>query len=126
MKKSINAATNEMDRVTELFEEALGDILYNAGYEVKCDGVFPDIDIEVTCTESEKINMPKLSLVINEFDTDMYDVIPTLTFPTLTFSDQDYADTIHYWLQKWERVGRYITQLNKFEFNLESALEDEE
>lgn len=126
MKRSIKSATNEENNVTALFEEALDSILYHAGYEVKCDGTFPDIDIEVTCIASEKINMPEISLVINEFEEGMFDVIPTLTFPTLTLGDQDYADTIHYWLEKWERIGKYITQLNKFEFNLESALNYDE
>ena len=123
MKKAVKAADNSTDRVTELFQESLDEVLYRAGYEAKCTGVFPDIDIEVTCISDDKMYMPKMKLVINDLGDDIYDVVPTLTFPELTMSDTDYADTIHYWLEKWERLGKYVTQLNKFEFNLESALD---
>lgn len=126
MKKTVKAATNDTNRATSLFEEKLEEILYPAGYDVKCQGQFPDITIDVACRSTDADLLPTIELAINEFEPDMFDVIPTLTFPSLTVSDDDYADSIHGRIQRWERIGKHMTELNKFEFNLESALETED
>lgn len=126
MKRVVNAADDIMAKVVAGFEEQLDIELYNEKYEVKCSGQFPDVKIEVICKDAEPHMMPTIQLTLNEFEPDMFEVIPTLTFPTLTVSDGDYADTIHYWISRWEQLGKRITKLNKLEFNLESALEAEE
>lgn len=127
MRRSIKAASNDiMKRVTTRFEELLDDRLYIEGYEVKCQGVLPDVKVTVTCRSDEPDRMPVITLDVNEFESNMFEVIPTMTFPKLTVEEQDFADTIHHWLGKWEKVGRAITEVNKFEFDLEAYIEDEE
>lgn len=127
MKRSVKAANNDiMQRVTSRFEELIDGELYHAGYEVTCKGVLPNVKLIVTCTKDEPDKMPAIELEVNQLRDGVIDVVPTLTFPTLTASDEDYADSIHYWLTEWAKVGKYITKLNKFEFDIKAYSEDEE
>lgn len=126
-RRRITAATNNvMSKVTARFEEQLDNELYKVKYEVKCTGTLPNVKITVKCIDKEHKMMPTIKLAVDEFESGMFGVIPTLTFPTLTFENNDYADTIHYWLDRWEKVGKCITELNKIEFDLDAAIEDEE
>ena len=102
----------------EKFITSVDYILYNAGYVVTCEvnGDTLTFSTKYNGSEDDAAHMPQIDLEFIDND-DYWSVCPTLTFPQLTFNDDDYADTIHYWLSKWESVGKTITTLNKYVFD---------
>lgn len=76
----------------------------------------------VTCTESEADNYPTLELALDRFTDEngheIWVAIPTLSFPTLVYNlEDDYQDSIEYYLSRWAKLGRAITQINKIDFD---------
>lgn len=116
MKKVIKANT-DLKTLGPKFEDTIRDILSSVDYEVTFIGNFPDYrKIQAQCVTDE--NMPNISFQFDAVSlaSNEYHLIPTLIFPQLTVNDDDYTDTIHHQLKKWERVGRAITKLNSFVF----------
>ena len=124
MKRRITAADANTTKVTDIFVEFLDNEMYHAGYEVTGTGTFPDVQLTVACREKESDKMPTITFEVHEYEKGSYEVIPTLTFPNLTVEDNDFYDTIQYWLDKWARVGSYISKINKFSFCPEDYLEE--
>ena len=83
---------------------------YHNGYEMYVDDEF---NVTLKCIDDPE-HMPKIEIATIKKDEDTYWFVPTLTFPKLTMSDEDYTDSIHYYLSKWEKVGRFITSINNF------------
>lgn len=83
---------------------------YHNGYDMYVDDEF---NVTLTCTDDPE-HMPKIEIATIKKDEDTYWFVPTLTFPKLTMEEGDYTDGIHYYLSKWEKVGRFITSINNF------------
>ncbi len=113
-----NSATPGMLPEHEKFITDVDYILYGAGYEVTCEvnGDTLTFSTKYNGSGEDSTYMPQIDLEFVDND-DYWSVYPTLTFPQLTFNDDDYVDTIHYWLSKWEAVGKTITTLNKYVFD---------
>lgn len=84
----------------------------------------------VTCTESEADNYPTLELSFDRFtnkdDHEIWVAIPTLSFPTLVYKlEDDYQDTIEYYLDRWAKLGTAITQINKIDFDYTAFAEED-
>mgnify|MGYP004655480205 CR=1 FL=1 len=80
---------------------------YNAGYDFKLsdeDGV-----PKITVTAREE-GLPTIDIK-TEADVDQYFVC-TLSFPTLQSPDHGYLDNVEYYLDKWQKVGKVITELS--------------
>lgn len=134
MKRVItaNITSGETSPAVEYLIERIGDFLYNAKYDVTGHGVEqggedqPSIHIEATYRDSDSDNMPKVKLVVKRDRNYLY-VLPTLTFPQLSIDGYtSYNDTIHYWLQRWEDLGRYITQVCEYSLDIEDIYNRED
>lgn len=113
MKKVV--ATSMAARYTEHFVEYINDIFNRVRYTVTYQGELPNVKLSATCDEDAEF-MPKISLRVNKFAPNTYEVIPTLEFPTLTVSQNDYYDSIEHWTHQWYKVSSAISQLNKFSY----------
>lgn len=81
----------------------------NAGYKLSTsDGV--NISLEAV---EDKNRMPTIKVETRNDGSTVY-YVPTITFPTFTLEEDMYPDEFHYWMQKWEVVGRFITKLCEF------------
>ena len=83
---------------------------YNNGYDMYVDDEF---NVTLTCVDDPE-HMPTITIKTIKKDEDTYWFVPTLQFPTLTMEENDYVDSIHHYLSKWEKVGRFITNINNF------------
>ena len=122
MKRNITASTT-IEEVTETFVELVHQKLHPGGYSVDYEGVLPNVKLTAYADGSDSNMMPKLDLKVSEYEPNVYEVIPTLSFPVLTTNSNDYADTIHYYLSQWEQLGRCITELNGFLFDADAYRE---
>lgn len=119
MKRVITANTSRTTSpAVSQYIETIGGIFYHSRYDITGYGTEDEgITLEVKYRDSDSSNMPTIHLDARIEDGHIY-TYPTLTFPTLSMDDESYNDTIHYWLEKWEAVGRYITQLNEYVFDI--------
>lgn len=89
------------------------------------DGTIASIVVSVKPKDQD---MPDFSIQTVMGSTDNAVVFePTLQFPDLTFDGEaNYADDIHYIIGKWYDLANGITQLNKYEFNVDDYELNEE
>ena len=113
-------------QAVEQFVENLNNILHRSHYEVTGslneNGDDYAIIFSVSYNGSEEETMPTIELgfdrYLNQDDHEMWAAIPTLTFPTLSYSiENDYADTIQYHLDHWAKLGENITDINRADFD---------
>ena len=124
MKRRITASNSiDLDEATKLFVELLDNELIKTKYTVTGIGTLPNVKLKVDYTGSESDKMPKIKFEVVEFEAGNYGVIPTLTFPSLTVGDNDFSDTIQYWIEQWADMSRFISKINKFSFNPKDYLE---
>lgn len=78
---------------------------------------YPILSMELS-DPSESAIMPKIDIVtIPELTGNCCYFKPTIRFPDLTTTDADFADNIAYIIsEKWAEIGRFITELNNFEY----------
>lgn len=124
MKKVISANNNNPTELNlgispemadDIFE-SIEIIMYNAGYDTSKEFIDGDLILTTECRENATY-MPKIELQLEKVENNIY-CTPTLTFPILTMTSDDYVDTIQHWLNKWSDVGRYMTELCKYYFNI--------
>lgn len=102
MKKMIKAySDNAIGEKLIITDEA-----YHAGYDMKIDS---DVNVTIKSYENKKY-MPEITVETVEEDG-VYYFVPKLKFPELDQNDMEYYDSIHYWLGKWEGVGKFISAL---------------
>lgn len=108
------------------FVDDINEILYHADYEVSAIMVNGELDLDATyCGSLDKKCMPDLYLKFEvAYDDKHWCAVPTLSFPDLTCGEDDYYDTMHYWLSNWEAIGRVMSSLNKYWFDPEEYLAD--
>lgn len=116
MKKFIKSSTTNGDinkYAAEAVETEVSEIHY-FGYtaDVTTDGK----NITITISKHKEDYMPDIQIKAVRQDDYLY-LSPTLSFPTLTWNDDDYADSIAYYLKEWARLGRFITAINNFVFD---------
>lgn len=113
-------------QAAEQFIENLNIILHRSHYEVSGslneNGDDFAIIFSVSYNGSEEETMPTIELgfdrYLNQDDHEMWAAVPTLTFPTLSYSiENDYADTIQYHLDQWANLGENITDINRADFD---------
>ena len=124
MKKVISATTKKptelnlgisLEMADDIFE-SIEIIMYNAGYDLSKEFMNGNLILTTKCRE-DATYMPKIELQLEKVENNIY-CTPTLTFPVLTMTSDDYVDTIQHWLKKWSDVGRYMTELCKYYFNI--------
>lgn len=104
MKKFIKAS-KDID-ILDRFEISIQ--AEDVGYKMTIDN---DLNMKLKLKASnEKQYMPTIEVETIEEDG-VYYFSPSLTFPDLNQADMDYYDSIHYWLEKWEKVGKFISRL---------------
>lgn len=106
MKKIISAIMPENHPAFGQLETSA----YNLGYTLSVDDNF-----DITLTHKDPL-MPKIKVVSGTMGKEHF-YTPTLTFPVLTESDDDFPDTIEWYLGRWYDVGKFITKLSTFSFN---------
>lgn len=128
MKRRITAnRTNETSPAVLQFIRDISDLFYNSGYSITGHGTEENIILEVKCREAKPDMMPTIHLDGKVLDDYIY-VASSLTFPHLDYNPEDtndYYDTVHYWLSKWERVGRYLAELHEYSFDLQAYYSDD-
>lgn len=124
MKKVISANNNNPTELNlgispemadDIFE-SIEIIMYDAGYDTSKEFINGDLILTTECRE-DAAYMPKVELKLEKVENNIY-CTPTLTFPILTMTSDNYVDTIQHWLNKWSDVGRYMTRLCKYYFNI--------
>lgn len=124
MKKVISGNTNKpaglnlgiSPEIADDIFESIEIIMYNAGYDTSKQFIDGDLILTTECRE-DATYMPKIQLQLEKVENNIY-CTPTLTFPILTMTSDDYTDTIQHWLKKWSDVGRYMTEICKYYFNI--------
>ena len=122
MKKHILAADSKYGK-GNIYQYAVSQIddllqgIYNHGYTASVTLDDETIDIDVRCSLDEEY-MPTITITPVMSDSKLY-LTPTLTFPTLTWSEDGYADSIEFYLEKWANLGRFITKVNNFVFDFD-------
>ena len=94
-----------------LLSEAL-----RADYELR---QVPGTLFDFTLTSEKDVEfMPKVA-VSTEYDEvdDLVYMSVSLEFPTLSSNEHDYADTIHYYIDQWSKVGELVTYMHKHPFS---------
>lgn len=120
MKRFVKAATTNTTTpaVTQLIEDISG-MMYNSGYDITGSGD-EDGDISLTATfrGSDSDKMPTIKLETERSNNLIY-INSELSFPTLVFNDSVDPSTTHHWLAEWERVGKYLTHLHEYSFDVD-------
>lgn len=120
---------------TEQFVEMINNLLYNKYYtvsgELNANGDDFAVIFSVRYTGQEEETSPTIELAFDKFmdnnDHEIWAVVPTLSFPTLTYSiEKDYADSIEYNLNRWSELGNAVTDLNKLYFDFTDFVEQNE
>lgn len=111
MKRVINAAHTQVDEIHPAFYE-LQVSARSAGYTLSVSG-----DNTMTLVADDQAEYMPTITVETEADGDAIYFVPTLSFPTLTSDATTYSDTVAYWISRWTRVGKFITELSNFTFN---------
>ena len=112
-KRTIMAAADIDTAFNGAFSEIAGKF-QDVKYEMSVD---KELNMTLECVDDDKARMPEITTKKEKTDDGVYYYIPTLTFPKLNDADLDFYDSIHYYLSKWEKVGRVITDLIKFNYN---------
>ena len=76
----------------------------------------------VTCDEAEADMYPTLELAFSRYSNkdkhEIWVAVPTLSFPTLVYNiNDDYPDSIEYYLSRWADLGKAVTQINNIDFD---------
>lgn len=108
MKKVVSASGPELHP----FFESMDQKLYRCGYEI----VSVDNNVPVVQARENASMMPKMEMTVEEENGKLY-FYPKLTFPVLDGSKLQYFDSIHYWLENWEKVGRVCTEIEREGFD---------
>lgn len=93
------------------YDSLAGDA-YNAGYDMEVDD-----DLNLTFKSREDF-FPELQAVKEVIDGNVY-YTPVVKFPDLTVSNGDYYDHIEGVIHSWDKVGKFTSQLVRFEYNPE-------
>lgn len=87
--------------------------------------VSDDLQITLKAKGNDAKYLPEITVTTNQDPDDgIYYFTPNLKFPELKQEDMDYYDSIHYFLGKWEEIGKFITELVKFEYDPSRYTED--
>nr|DAG57664.1 MAG TPA: hypothetical protein [Caudoviricetes sp.] len=78
---------------------------------------YPNLSMNLS-DPSESAIMPEINIVTILDPTGNWCYFkPTIKFPVLTTTADDFADNIAYIIsEKWAEIGRFITELNNFEY----------
>lgn len=106
--------------ITASYDDAFGNLInlaYNVGYDMQ---ISDDLQVRLKATK-DSAYMPKITVDTDEDNGIVY-FIPTLTFPKLDGWELDYDD-IEYFIECWQDVSRFVTQLMEFQYNPNVAYE---
>lgn len=120
-KRPITAATS----IDDMFNGAFSELWSSADkVDYKLE-ISEDMKMTLTAKGSDAKYLPEITVTTNEDPDDgIYYFTPKLEFPDLDQEDMDYYDSIHYYLGKWENIGKFITELVKFEYSPANYEED--
>lgn len=100
--------------------ESISNTMYLAGYDVDMSVVDGQVLLSTSYRNStEGQYMPEIKLTLQRIDNNIY-CIPYLTFPDLTMTSEDYYDDIEHWLSEWKKVGKYMTELCRYWFDIDA------
>lgn len=91
---------------------------YNYGYDLNVTD-----DMHMTLTAMDEEYAPKIQIETSIYNG-AYIFDATVSFPTISNKDMDYADSFRYYMKKWCQLGEFITELNKFSYNPDEWVED--
>lgn len=105
-------------------EEMMGEVIgkfFNAGYDMTVTD-----DWEITCIATEDADkMPKVEIVVTrEDDQDTINFDANLTFPALSTAEEQYYDSVHYYIEEWARVGGAVSALVKNSIHLSDWVDE--
>lgn len=80
------------------------------GYNVEIDD---DLNIKLSHKDSR---MPKIEVKTERMGEE-YMYTPIMKFPDLSYTSDDFADTIPWYLERWARVGQFCQSLYLFVYN---------
>ena len=88
---------------------------FNAGYNMSIMSDSDSIKMMITQIDESSI-MPNIQVhTVCIKDSVVFE--PSVSFPTLVYTTGSASpDSIQYWIKKWEQVGKFITNLNTFQF----------
>lgn len=120
MKRIIKAASGSIavleTRLANLISEA-----YDVGYDLNID---QDVNLVLEVrSSSDKKYLPEIE-VETIIDDGVYYFSPRLIFPKLDFEDMEYYDSIQYWLDKWAKIGKFISTLTSIHYDPNEWEED--
>lgn len=78
--------------------------------------------LETSYRGSDRDMMPTIQLTAAVAEGDRIYTYSTLSFPVLTFGEDDYTTT-HHWPTKWEKIGTYLSQLHEYVFYFDNGEE---
>lgn len=113
MKRIIRAASDNAAILEERFAETISEA-YDVGYNLTIDGNV-DMTLEARSSTDRKY-LPEIEVETVE-DDGVYYFSPKLTFPELDFEDMEYYDSIQYWLDKWAKIGKFISTLTSLHYD---------
>lgn len=128
MKRAIKAAANQpREGWEDDLVEAMHSYLWNDSYTVKGEGNgLEGFKLSVKYTGDEPDRMPTIELTVMLDENGRYVYVePKLIFPTLQNEPEDYYDSISYWIDKWARVGRAISAINKYSLDIYEEYDEE-
>lgn len=111
------------ERINKAFSEIISEAYY-IGYEMIVD---ENLNITLVYNDkTEEKNMPIITVETKQYTDTVWCFCPSLVFPKLIFTDDMYSGDIHWYLENWERIGKFITQLIEFEYDIAVIWSDEE
>lgn len=111
------------ERISKTLAEIIS-AAYRVGYEMVVD---ESLNVTFRYTDkAEEKNMPVITAETKQYTDTVWGFCPKLVFPELAFTDDMYSGTIHWYIEKWERIGKFITQLIEFEYDTSAVWSDEE
>lgn len=117
MKRRILSSTNYTHNGA--FEQLSSDA-YDAGYDLEVDD---NLNVIMTARRDANI-LPTVTIRTEQQSDGTFWFIPTLEFPTLTWDENQFNDSIHYVIKQWDKVGQFMTQLNSFIYNPSSWIDE--
>lgn len=111
------------ERINKAFSEIISEAHF-VDYDITVD---ENLNITLVYkNKSEAKNMPVITVETKQYTDTIWGFCPSLVFPKLVFTDDMYSGDIEWYLENWERVGKFITQLIEFEYDTSVVWSDEE
>ena len=115
MKRKAITAAQDIEKVYNGGFSNISGKAYKADYDMTIseDGEFK---MTLECKSNDKKFMPEIKVNTVEEDG-VYYFNADVKFPELKYDDMEFADSVSYWVKKWEDVADFITALSKFGYD---------